>query len=45
LQKGILGGFNLKRFYPELSRHILLCVTEMNSRDDMDTLIEEVASS
>jgi len=43
LQKGILGGLNLKRFYPDLSRHILLCVTEMNSRDDMDTLIEEVA--
>lgn len=43
LQKGILGGLNLKRFYPELSRHILLCVTEMNSRDDMDALIEEIA--
>ncbi len=43
LQKGILGGLSLKRFYPELSRHLLLCVTEMNSRDDMDTLIDEVA--
>jgi glycine dehydrogenase subunit 1 len=41
LKKGILGGISLEKFYPELSRHILLCATEMNSREEMDTFVEE----
>ncbi len=41
LKKGILGGISLKKFYPELSRHLLLCATEMNSREEMDTFVEE----
>lgn len=38
--KGIWGGVSLKRFYPHLDRHILLCATEMNTRVDMDKLAE-----
>lgn len=38
LDHGILGGFDLSREYPGLSDHMLLAVTEMNSRDDIDTL-------
>ncbi|MBI5286817.1 MAG: aminomethyl-transferring glycine dehydrogenase subunit GcvPA [Deltaproteobacteria bacterium] len=45
LNKGILGGIPLRRFYPELKRHILLCVTEMNTKEEMDDLIKTVASS
>ncbi len=43
LQKGIFPGISLSRFYPELSRHILVCVTEMNSKEEMDTLVEEIS--
>ncbi|MBI3754991.1 MAG: aminomethyl-transferring glycine dehydrogenase subunit GcvPA, partial [Deltaproteobacteria bacterium] len=32
LKKGIIVGLPLKKFYSELSRHILLCATEMNSK-------------
>ncbi len=36
LDKGIIGGLALRRFYPELKDHILVSVTEMNSREDME---------
>lgn len=44
---GIIGGYDLGQDYPHLKGHMLLCVTEMNPREDIDTLIEaleEVAS-
>mgnify|MGYP001576308433 FL=1 len=40
LKKGIIAGLPLKRFYPELSRHILICATEMNTKEQMDELLE-----
>lgn len=42
LKKGIIAGPSLKKFYPELSRHILLCATEMNSKEEIDELAEEM---
>lgn len=42
MEKGILAGLPLKPFYPELSDHYLLCVTETIKKDDMDKLIQEV---
>jgi glycine dehydrogenase subunit 1 len=39
LKKGILGGFDLGGFYPELKNHMLLAVTEMNTREDIDLLV------
>jgi len=42
LEKKIVAGLPLSAFYPELSRHYLLCVTETASREDMDALIREV---
>ncbi len=42
LEKKIVAGLSLSAFYPELSRHYLLCVTETASREDMDALIREV---
>ncbi|MBI5683074.1 MAG: aminomethyl-transferring glycine dehydrogenase subunit GcvPA [Deltaproteobacteria bacterium] len=42
LKQGILGGISLKRFYPQLNSHILLCATEMNTKEDIDMLIEEL---
>lgn len=39
LEKGIKAGVALERFYPELTSHILLCVTELNSRQDMEKYV------
>jgi len=38
LDHGILGGFDLSREYPDLKNHMLIAVTEMNSRDEIDML-------
>jgi glycine dehydrogenase subunit 1 len=47
LDHGILGGYDLGKDYPELEGHMLIAVTEMVTRDDIDALCEvlqEVAS-
>lgn len=44
LEKKIVAGLSLAPYYPELSSHYLLCVTETRSKDDMDALIREVKS-
>ncbi len=38
LERKIVGGLSLGRFYPELKDCMLLCATEMNKRQDMDTV-------
>ncbi|MCX8117156.1 MAG: aminomethyl-transferring glycine dehydrogenase subunit GcvPA [Desulfobacterota bacterium] len=38
--EGILGGLPLARFYPELDRHLLVTVTEMNTREEIDRWAE-----
>jgi glycine dehydrogenase subunit 1 len=40
LGKKIIGGLDLKKFYPELGEAALLCATEMTKRADMDTVAE-----
>jgi len=43
----IIGGYDLGRDYAHLQGHMLLCVTEMNPREEIDMLVEaleEVAS-
>lgn len=37
---GIIGGYDLSSDYPELDRHMLVAVTEMNTRPEIDKLIE-----
>jgi glycine dehydrogenase subunit 1 len=32
----IIGGLPLAKFYPELNRHLLVTVTEMNSKEEID---------
>ena len=39
LEYGILGGLDLGTVYPELEDHMLLCVTEMNSLEQIDDLV------
>jgi len=43
LDKKIIGGFPLKKFYPELGNAALWCVTEMNSREQIDAAAKEVS--
>jgi glycine dehydrogenase subunit 1 len=40
LEHGILGGFDLGSEYPALKDHMLIAVTEMNSREEIDALVE-----
>ncbi|MBI5643285.1 MAG: aminomethyl-transferring glycine dehydrogenase subunit GcvPA [Deltaproteobacteria bacterium] len=44
LKKRIIGGLDLKRFYPELKSHILISATEMNSKEEMDRFAAELGS-
>ena len=37
---GIIGGYDLGRDYPHLQDHMLLCVTEMNPRQEIDALVD-----
>jgi glycine dehydrogenase subunit 1 len=39
LEHGILGGYDLGQDYPALKDHMLVAVTEMNSKEDIDTLV------
>jgi len=40
LEKKIISGFSLEKEFPELKDCILFCVTEMNSKESIDTLVE-----
>jgi glycine dehydrogenase subunit 1 len=40
LEHGIIGGYDLGQDYPALKDHMLVAVTEMNNKEDIDTLVE-----
>jgi glycine dehydrogenase subunit 1 len=40
LKQGIIGGYDLGKDYPDFAQHMLICVTEMNSREEIDALVE-----
>ncbi len=39
LADSVLGGYDLGRVRGELDRHMLVCVTELNTREDIDRLV------
>ncbi len=43
LDQGILGGYDLGKDFPVLKNHMLIAVTEMNSRDEIDALVDALA--
>ena len=43
LEQGILGGYDLGQDYPQLKNHMLIAVTEMNSKEDIDLLVESLS--
>jgi glycine dehydrogenase subunit 1 len=42
LEKKTIGGFPLKKFYPELGNAALWCCTELNTREQIDTAVKAV---
>jgi glycine dehydrogenase subunit 1 len=44
LERGIIGGLSLRKFYPELGDSMLLCATEMTKRAAMDVVAEAFRS-
>ncbi len=40
LEHDIIGGYDLANDYPSLQSHMLIAVTEMNSKEEIDTLLE-----
>jgi len=43
LDHGVLGGYDLSEKYPILTNHMMIAVTELNSKDEIDLLIEVLA--
>jgi glycine dehydrogenase subunit 1 len=43
LAKGMLGGTDLGRWYPEFKNHLLFAVTEKRSREEIDALVAALA--
>ena len=39
-EQGIIGGYDLQGDYPHLGDAMLLCVTEMNTKADIDALVQ-----
>jgi glycine dehydrogenase subunit 1 len=43
-ERGILGGYELTREYPELGEAILVCVTETRTQEDIESYLSEIAA-
>lgn len=44
LEKKIIAGLPLKKYYPKLANHYLMCVTETRSKEEIDNLVQEAIS-
>jgi glycine dehydrogenase subunit 1 len=42
LKKGIIGGYDLGRDFPELSQHMLIAVTELRTKAEIDEFVKEL---
>jgi glycine dehydrogenase subunit 1 len=43
-EAGILGGHDLSKDYPDRQNQMLVCVTELNTRQQIDHLVESLKS-
>ncbi|RDW19183.1 aminomethyl-transferring glycine dehydrogenase [Oceanobacillus arenosus] len=41
-EKGIIGGYDLGRNYPELENHMLIATTEIRTKEEIDVFVKEV---
>lgn len=44
LEKGIIGGYDLGRDYPQLENHVLIAVTELRTKEEIDQLVQEMGA-
>lgn len=44
LEKGIFGGKDLSKAFPKLGQSALYCVTEIHTKEDIDTLVDALKS-
>ncbi len=42
---GIIGGYDLGQAYPHLQDHMLICVTEVIRREEIDALVDALAEA
>ncbi len=42
VEKGFIGGFDLSRVYPEMKNHMLIAVTEIRSKEEIDQFVKEL---
>ncbi len=42
IKQGVFPGIDLGTHYPALERHLLVCTTEMNSKDDIRLLVNQL---
>ena len=42
LEKGFIGGYDLATYYPELEGHMLVAVTEIRTKEEIDTFVKEL---
>src|SRR5690625_523387 len=40
--KKIIGGYDLGQYYPELDNHMLIAVTEIRTKDEIDKFVKEM---
>jgi glycine dehydrogenase subunit 1 len=45
LEHGILGGYDLSQDYPSLKHHLLVAVTEMNTKEEIDMLVDVLSEA
>ena len=43
-EQEIVGGLELARFFPEMTNEILVCVTEVATRDQIDRFVAALKS-
>ena len=47
MERGIIGGYDLGKDYPDFQDHMLVAVTEVNTKDEIDALVaglQEIAN-
>ncbi|MBB6444897.1 aminomethyl-transferring glycine dehydrogenase subunit GcvPA [Bacillus benzoevorans] len=45
LKKQIIGGYDLGRNYPELANHMLIAVTELRTKEEIDNFVTELGDN
>ena len=45
LAHDIIGGYDLGQDHPQLENHMLIAVTEMNTKEEIDDLVDVLAEA